>query len=602
MNKDIKRIDQKPEIAVKGIPASPGIAIGPVFIYSDPALAPELRTIPRDKVNEEVRRFRKAIGASRDYLAKIHDETLRNYGKDFAEIIETQISILDDKIFLQEVEEMIQDKKLDAAYATYRIFQNKKEHFLNLSDEYFRDRAFDVQNLKRLILKHMLGKKQDVKLQQRSIVVADNLSPADTIRLHHKHILGFCTNVGGKNSHTAIVARSLGVPAIVGTEFITNIAKKDDQMLLDGNDGIIILNPGPETIREYEKKRKDFIVLGKDFLKKADKPAVTTDGHQIEVFANIEFVEELGQIAKSGAEGIGLYRTEGLFLSGNGLPSEEEQTANYLKIAESMAPKSVIIRTLDVGGDKLLPEFVSLPERNPFLGWRAIRFCLDHEEIFITQLKAILRANIHGNIRILLPMVSSLNEIRQFKKVLAKTKDILSSENNEFNPDVKIGMMVEIPSAAILAEHFAGEVDFFSIGTNDLIQYTLAVDRANEKIAHLYNHFHPAVLQLIKKVIDVGRASRIPVSMCGEMAGTPVAVPLLLGMGLEHFSAAHLRIPEIKDVIRNLSISQCRQLYQDVQTLDTAREIQKLCEDFYSGIFTESLESQNKSENESSTL
>jgi len=587
MIKNVLEEEQKHEIAIKGIPASPGIAIGPAFLFTEPTFTPEMRRVSRKNVEREIARFKRAVQTSREYLQKIYDETAHNYGEEFAEVIQTQIAILEDKIFLDEVEQLIQDKHFDAAYATFKVFRSKKEHFLQLSDEYFRDRALDVQNLKRLVLKHLLGKRLDIRYKSNSIVVADNLSPADTIRLHHKKILGFCTNFGGKNSHTAIIARSLGVPAVVGTEYITNIVSPRDQLILDGNDGIVIVNPGADTIQAYQKKQQKFLIVENSLLKKAKLPAQTLDGKRIEVLANIEFVEELEQIVKSGAEGIGLYRTEGLFLSKDGLPTEDLQAEKYLKIARKMKPKMVVVRTLDVGGDKILPDLVGIHERNPFLGWRAIRFCLDHKEIFITQIKAILRANIYGNLHILLPMVSAIDEVRQFKIVLEESKQILEKEKKEFGADIKIGMMVEIPSAAILAEQFAREVDFFSIGTNDLIQYTLAVDRANEKIAHLYNHFHPALLQLIKQVIDVGLKTGTPVGMCGEMAGDPVAVPLLLGMGLKHFSAAHIMIPEIKNVIRNVTLEQCQQLYQETKNLITASEVQKACETFYARIFQE---------------
>lgn len=586
MKKNKTRNQQKPELAVKGIPTSPGIAIGPVFVYSEPTQNPEMRTVPEKHVSQEIKRFKKAVRDSRDYLNSIYQEAIKSDGKEFAEILQTQIAILDDKIFLEEVEQLIRKEKYDAAYATYRVFKNKKDHFLNLSNEYFRDRAFDVQNLKRLVLKRMFGKKLNINLKYRAIIAADNLSPADTLRLHHKHILGFCTNAGGKNSHTAIVARSLGVPAVVGAEFITNVIQPDDQLVLDGHEGIIIINPGKETIQAYKQKQKNFLIIEKDLLKKADQPAQTTDGHRIEVLANIEFEEELGQMTKSGAEGIGLYRTEGLYLGGDGLPTENEQTENYLKIARAIQPQIFVVRTLDIGGDKILPDFVGMPEHNPFLGWRAIRFCLDHKEIFLPQLKAILRANVYGNIHIMLPMVSSLEEIDQVKQVLEEAKEILVSEGKDFNPKVKVGMMVEIPSAAMMAEDFAGEIDFFSIGTNDLVQYTLAVDRANEQISHLYNHFHPALLQLIDHVIKVGREKKKPVSMCGEMAGDPVAIPLLVGMGLKHFSAAHIVVPEIKNLIRNVSFEACQELYGQVKNLKTATQIQKVCEDFYGNIFT----------------
>lgn len=577
---------RRPEIAIRGIAASPGFSIGHAFIYREPTYQPEMRIIAEDKTESEIRRLKKAVRGSINYLTKMYKDTDKRFGQEFAEIVQIQLSILDDQIFLDEVETQIKEKRYDAAYATFNVFSGKKEYFLQLSDEYFRERAFDIQNLKRLILKNMLGKKMEVKLKQKSIVVADNISPTDIIKLHQQEILGFCTNVGGKNSHAAIVARSFGVPAVVGTEYVTNMVKKGDHLILDGNEGIIIINPSEERNQTYYKKQKSFVIIEKRLINDAEKPAKTLDGHKIEVSANIEFLEELEQLTKSGAEGIGLYRTEGIFLGGNELPSEDYQTECYLQFAKEARPHDVVVRTLDVGGDKLLPELVGMPERNPFLGWRAIRFCLDHKEIFIPQLKAILRANKYGNLKILIPMVSSLEEINQFKKVFAEAIEILKSEGQKYNTNLPLGMMIEIPSAALMAEYFAREVDFFSLGTNDLIQYTLAVDRVNEKISHLYSHFHPALLALVKRVIDISDKHSIPINMCGEMAGDPVALPLLIGMGLRNFSAAHFVIPEVKNVIRHVSTIECQKLFRKIKKLPTSSEIQKVCETFYAKIST----------------
>ncbi|OGB60999.1 MAG: phosphoenolpyruvate--protein phosphotransferase [Caldithrix sp. RBG_13_44_9] len=578
--------NKRSDIIVKGIPASAGISIGPVFLYYQHTLEPELQPITGESVEAEIQKFQKAIEESREYLYKIHQETDQRYGRDFAEIVQVQISILDDTIFLNEVEQLIRKQLYNAEYATFKVFQHKKEHFLRLQDEYFRERALDIQNLKRLILKNLLGKKAEIDLKIKSIVVSDNINPAEIIKLHHQDILGFCTDVGGKNSHTAIVARSLGVPAVVGTEYITNIVQEEDYLILDGNEGIIIINPTPDKIKEYTEKQKKLIIFEKHVFKNAEKPALTRDGRRIQVMGNVEFLEELELLKKSGAEGIGLYRTEGIFLSGSEIPQEDVQTACYLRFAEALKPQEVIIRTLDIGGDKILPELSATPEGNPFLGWRAIRFCLDHKEIFIPQIKAILRANKYHNIKLLLPMISSLEEIRQFKVVFQSAQEILKSEEKEFNPRMDIGIMVEIPSAALMIESYIDEVDFFSIGTNDLVQYTLAVDRANEKISHLYNHFHPALLKLIRKVIEAGRHHKKMVSMCGEMAADPVAVPLLIGMGLENLSAAHYVVPEIKNVIRNIALSDCIRLYEKVRGLSTASEVQQQCQQFYSEIFT----------------
>lgn len=576
-----RRID----IVVKGIPASAGISMGPAFLYYQHTIEPELSRIPPETVEHEVQKFQNAIEDSRAYLYRIQQESDQRFGRDFSEIVQVQISILEDKIFLNEVEQLIRQKLYNADYATFKVFQHKKDHFLRLSDEYFRERALDIQNLKRLVLKNLLGKKAEIELKIKSIVVSDNINPAEIIRFHNQEILGFCTDAGGKNSHTAIVARSLGVPAVVGLEYITNIVQEDDFLILDGNEGTVIINPSSAVIKDYTRRQKKFFILEKKLIKDAESPAITLDGYRIQVMGNIEFLEELELLLKSGAEGIGLYRTEGLFLSGTEIPNEEVQTNYYLQCAAALKPREVIIRTLDIGGDKILPELVSIPELNPFLGWRAIRFCLDHKEIFIPQLKAILRANQYKNVKLLLPMISSIEEVRQFNEIFLTAQEILKSESKEFDPDIDIGIMVEIPSAALMIEKYVDEVDFFSIGTNDLIQYTLAVDRANERISHLYNHFHPALLQLIYTVITTGKKHKKLVSMCGEMAADPIAVPLLIGMGLENISVAHFVVPEMKNVIRHVSLEECVQLYERVKMLSTASEIQKQCHDFYSKIF-----------------
>lgn len=569
------------EKVLTGIPASPGINIGPCFIYREPAWEPDLRIVDKKDVEKEIKRFRRSVKKSQSYLKKAAQETVHFYGKDISDIMNSQMALIEDSIFLKEVEDVIKNEHHDAASATYRVFRNKRDHFLQLSDSYFRDRAFDIQNIKRLIIKNILGKPVSIRLKKPAVVIAEDLSPGDTVRLHRQSVLGFATTVGGKTSHTAIVARSLGVPAVVGVDEVTKIAKKGDRIILDGTHGKVIINPRQETIRKYESDRKIYINFEKGLLEESSVNAKTHDGKRIIVQANIEFDEELPLIKKVGADGIGLFRTEGIFINRDTLPSEEEQYKIYSRMANKVYPNKFVVRTLDVGGDKILPEIMNVQERNPNLGWRAIRFCLDHRECFLSQLKAILRANVKGNVQILIPMISSLEEVRQVKQYLDEARLTLKKEGKEFGKEIELGIMVEVPSVVFLADFFAREVDFFSIGTNDLVQYNLAVDRGNEKVAYLYSHFHPSVLRMIKQTLDAGRKANIPVSMCGEMAADPIAIPLLLSMGFDRISATHAIIPEIKKIIREIDFAECKTLYQRVSKLETTKEVSKYLTRFF---------------------
>ena len=544
-------------------------------------LEPDLRIIDEHNIEKEIKRFRRAVKKSQVYLKKAAKETTHFYGKNIADILNLQVALTEDNIFLNEIEEVIQNELYDAVSATQKVFRSKRDHFLKLSDSYFRDRAFDIHNVKRLIVKNILGKPLSIQLKKPSIVIAEDLSPGDTVKLHKQSVLGFATASGGKNSHTAIVARSLAVPAVVGVDEVTKYAKKGKRIILDGTHGNVIINPSEKTINEYTKERKIYINFEKELLEETSAHAKTRDGKRINIQANIEFEEELPRIKKVGAEGIGLFRTEGIFINRQGLPSEDEQYEIYSRIADSVYPNPFIIRTLDVGGDKILPEIINIQERNPNLGWRAIRFCLDHGECFLSQLKAILRANTKGNVKVLIPMISSIEEVRSVRNWIKKASSILEEEGKEYGIDIEIGIMVEVPSVVFLIDFFAGEVDFFSIGTNDLIQYNLAVDRGNEKVAYLYSHFHPSVLRMIKTVLDAGKKAKIPVNICGEMAADPVAIPLLLSMGFENISASHAVIPELKKIVREIDFSECKELYKRVSKLHTTKEVSDLLHKFF---------------------
>jgi len=581
MQKKSRAKKVKIEIVLEGIAASPGIVISPCFVYKEPVWEPEPQFIDPQKTKREIERFRKAIQVTRAYLENSYRETSKQYGKKLAEIIALQKNLLDDKYFLQEVEELIKTKYYDASYATFLVFRDKRELFLQSPDEYLRERAFDIQTLKRLVIKNLSGKDFQIKLKKNAILIAEDLSPTETIQLHRERVLGFATDSGGKNSHVAILARALSVPAVVGLINITELAETNDLIILDGSHGKVIINPSEENLKKYQRERKIFVSLEHELVKESILEPKTKDGRKINIFANIEFPEEIEYIKKLAVDGIGLFRTESIFLAKEALPSEDEQAQIYTEIAEQMHPLPVIIRTLDIGGDKIFPGIFSTHERNPFLGWRAIRLCLDQPEIFLVQLKAILRANHLGNVKIMIPMISCINEVWEAKKYLQIAKEQLVAEGQLFGGDIEMGIMVEIPSVVLLADEFAREVDFFSIGTNDLVQYTMAVDRANERVAKLYSHFNPGVLKLIQMTVDAARRNNIEVSMCGEMAGDPVALPILLAMGLENFSASHLMIPEIKRAVRELDMEECNELYHKIQNMKTHIQIKAELEHFY---------------------
>ncbi len=578
-----------PQLRLKGLAASPGIAIGPVYLYVTRTWEPQVELVSPERVDKEVQQLRRAITFARDYVARSIKKARSQYGDDIVHILEVQLAFLNDEIFIQEIEDYIRKEKVSAAYAAYVLFNRLRQRLQQSSDDYMQQRASDLLNLKWLIIEHIRGGKRQLKLKQPAIIVADDLSPADTVHLHREKVLGIATNKGGINSHTVIIARALSVPAVVGLESITTLVSDGDTMILDGSKGEVIIAPDDTTIEQFQQQQQAFIAHEKQILEKSKGECTTRDGERIEVLANIEFGNEMDQVKRVGADGIGLFRTEGIYINRSILPSEREQTRIYRTIAEAMAPAPVVIRTLDVGGDKIFPNIFPVQEPNPFLGYRAVRFCLDHQDCFATQLRAIIRANTRGNIRVMLPMISGLEEVRAVKAIYEQVYKELK-KRGKVPPKPPLGIMVEIPSVAILAEAFAREVDFFSIGTNDLVQYTLAVDRSNERVAHLYSHFHPAVLRLIEQTIQAAQKAEIPVSMCGEMAGDPLAIPVLLGMGLKSLSASHILIPEMKVVIHELTMAECQQVWQTVRQLTTVKEIRDFLQAFYlkrfSGILT----------------
>ncbi|MDX1777436.1 MAG: phosphoenolpyruvate--protein phosphotransferase, partial [Thermodesulfobacteriota bacterium] len=490
--------------------------------------------------------------------------------------IDAQLLILDDKLLIENIITTIREKMIDAASAVKETIHGLSRTFDDVGDEYLRERKTDIDYIGERITRNILGRKREdlSTIQEPSIIVAHDLSPADTANLDTQVVMGFVTNAGGKTSHTAIMARALEIPSVVGLKKITSEVTSGETIIVDGTIGVVITRPTSETLWKYREKKQRYEQLEKELFQFKDLPAETPDGFQVKLLANIELVEELSSIREHGAEGIGLYRTEFLYLNRKELPTEEEHFNIYKKVIETVSPHPVTIRTFDLGGDKFLSRPDLVEEMNPVMGLRAIRFCLKEVSIFKTQLRALLKASVFGELKILFPMISGLREISQIKEILEELKVELHKEGVAYNPDIKIGIMIEIPSAATIADLLAKEVDFFSIGTNDLIQYTLAIDRVNENVSYLYNPLHPAVLRLVRNVVDAAHSTGISVAMCGEMAGEPLYLPILLGLGIDELSMNPLCILKIKKILRSISYHDAQQLAAQVDQFKTATEIE----------------------------
>ena len=570
----------KEELMIKGIPSSAGIVIGPVFVYQVDTSYEFCEVTAKDFSNE-VKKLNNAVKRVLAELKRIKKETKKSYGPKLADLFNLQIGLLEDRYLIEEIEKKIKDENLCASYSVFQVMQSKKKHFLTLDNEYFKDRASEMQDLKRKLINIIEDRDQIILQDKPAVIIAKDISPSDTMKMYQKNVLAFVTETGGINSHAAIMGRALDIPSVVGSQGIMTRIKNGDMVIVDGIKGEVIINPSDSTVEIYRKEEESYHQFEKRMLKTKMSKTFTKDKIRVNILANIEFTKELGIIKKYKADGIGLYRTESLFMNRDALASEEEQVKNYLEMAEAMKNLPVTIRTLDVGGDKILPDIYKTAELNPFLGWRAIRFCLDNEEIFLAQLRAILRSNKYGNLRLMIPMISSYEEIIQTKEMIEKAKNQLRNSKITFNDNLKLGIMIEIPSAVLMGDVLAEEVDFFSIGTNDLTQYGLAVDRGNQKIANLYSPFHPAIIRLIKEVITIGKRQNIEVEMCGEMAGDPLAAPLLLGLGLRNFSMGHGIIPEIKQIIHELTINETEKLVGDVLRLKTTEEIENYLKVFF---------------------
>ncbi|MCB2296961.1 phosphoenolpyruvate--protein phosphotransferase [Clostridium tagluense] len=560
---------------LKAIGASFGIAIGRALVISE-----EVVEIKESKVvdsERELARFNNAVEEAMMQLEKINKDVKEKLGSEKAEIFEAHLFMLKDPEFIGSIQKKIASEKFNAEYSLKTVGDETAAIFELMENKYMTERAADIRDVSKRVLNILMGIKiaSIAEIQEECILIAKDLTPSDTAQIDKTKVLALVTEIGGKTAHTCIIARSLELPAVVGVGASISKIKDGDLIIVDGEEGLIIINPDEKTLNDYKAKKIEFTESKNQLLKYATMKSNTLDGKAVELAANIGSVEDLESVLKNGAEAIGLFRTEFLYMSKTALPTEEEQFETYKSVLEKMGGKPVIIRTLDIGGDKKLDYLPMKEEMNPFLGYRAIRLCLDRTDIFITQLRALLRASTHGTLKIMFPMISCLQELRMAKKILEQCKNELKSEGVVFDENLQVGIMIEIPSAALISDILAKEVDFFSIGTNDLIQYTTAVDRMNEKISYLYDFYHPGVLRLIKTVIDNGHKAGIMVGMCGEMAGDTKLIPLLLGFGLDELSMSASSILRARKTVTNSNYEDCVKLSVPVLSFGDSDEIKE---------------------------
>ena len=567
---------------ITGIPASPGIVFGKALVLKEEKIVLDTQKISEDQVEAEVARFYAGREAAVEQLNSIHQRALKSLGEEKAAIFEGHLMILEDEELEEEIIDYLRSNKVNASVAASKIIDQQVEMLSEIDDEYLKERAGDIRDIGNRLIKNILGMHiVDLgDITEESILVAYDLTPSETAQLNLEKVLGFITDIGGRTSHTSIMARSLELPAIVGTNDVTVRVNTGDYLILDAVNNRVYVNPTQAEIDELKTLEAKLAEEKAELAKLKDLPAVTLDGHKVDVVANIGTIRDCEGAHRNGAEGVGLYRTEFLFMDRDQLPSEEEQFIAYKEVVEAMEGRLVVLRTMDIGGDKELP-YLNLPkEMNPFLGWRAVRIALDRREILHAQLRAVLRASAFGKLAVMFPMIISVEEIRELKSVLETLKAELRVEGKAFDENIQVGVMVETPSAAVNAKFLAKEVDFFSIGTNDLTQYTLAVDRGNELISHLYNPMSPSVLGLIKQVIDASHAEGKWTGMCGELAGDERATLLLLGMGLDEFSMSAISVPRIKKLIRHVNYQEVKALADEALQKPTAAEIEQLIQAF----------------------
>ena len=563
-------------VLLTGIGASPGIIIGKAMLVDRgrPDFS-HFRLESEQDVEQQIRFFYKAIEDSKGQLERAKQEVRKKNVPEGEYIIDTHLLILQDKVLLNSVESRIRDEKIDAAWAVGLVMAEFKKNITEISDEYMQERTSDIDYIEHRILRNLAGQTVEVvtRTSENTIIVANDLSPADTAGLDVKTVLGFVTDCGGKTSHTAIMARALKIPAVVALNNASLAISNGDLIIVDGNNGAVIVNPDGQTLLKYRQQKGKYEEFERSLLRYKTLPSVSVDGFRVKLLANIEIVEELDTVQQYGADGIGLFRTEFLYLNKQTLPTEDELFQIFKRAAEQLAPKPVTVRTIDIGGDKFMSQLDMAEEMNPAMGLRAIRFCLKEIPIFRTQLRAILRASAFGKVKILFPMISCVEEMWRVKEIMDDVMAELSREDKAYDPHIEIGSMIEVPSSGIIADLLAREVHFFSIGTNDLIQYLLAIDRVNEQVSYLYEPLHPAVLRLLRRIIDAAHAQGIPVAMCGEMAGEPMYLPILLGLGIDELSMTPIALLETKKILRSMDYRQCKQIVNKLFTFSTADEI-----------------------------
>jgi phosphotransferase system enzyme I (PtsI) len=559
---------------LKGIPASGGVAIGKGFFLNRVLPRSVRSTVGREQVEEEVAAFQRAVARSREQILLIRDG-VADSSSEHHQILSVHLALLEDSMLVEETVRTIRENQFAADWAFNKVLQNLLETFHRIEDPYLRERGHDLRQIGHRVLENLAGRPVDsvAAIRDPVVIVAHDLSPADTVQILKSPVLGFATDVGSRTSHTAITARSLGIPAVVGVEGATEEYRSAETVIVDGEEGVVVFDPTEETIREYQERRKAYAQRTRDLAKFARLPTITRDGKTLLLLANIEFPEEADVALRSGAYGVGLYRTEFLFLNRKDLPSEEEHFETYRKVAEKFVRHPVTIRTFDLGGDKFTSQVELAEEMNPAMGLRAIRFCLKEKEIFKPQLRAILRASTYGKVRMMFPMISGVGELREAMAVVEEVRGELRRRRIPYDKEMAIGIMIEIPSAAIVADLLAREAGFFSIGTNDLIQYSLAIDRVNEHVSYLYEPLHPAILRLIRRVVEAGHDAGIPVSMCGEMAGEPFYSYALLGLGLDELSMNAAAIPRVKRILRKSVAYEAKEFAGELLLHATAAEI-----------------------------
>jgi phosphotransferase system enzyme I (PtsI) len=577
------------EIRLTGISGSPGICIGKAYLVDRQGVnVVEKYYLQTEQLSDEINRFKTAVKTAKDEIGAVIDATPEDL-REHVDILETHMALYKDKMLYTRTIDTIKKEMVNAEWALKKVVAEVKVMFQSISDPYLRGRATDIEHVAVRILRNLVGvDSTDIgRIDKRVILVAEDLSPADTAQIQLDRVKGFITDRGGKASHTGIIARTMGIPCVLGMDDASRRIKSDDIVVLDGGAGLVILHPSDQTIIHYEERQEQYEAYRAVISEESGHPAETIDGFRLLVMGNIEVPEEVPAVIRYGGEGVGLFRTEFLYLKRDTFPSEEELFQQYQRVVSSMAMGPVVIRTLDINGDKALSHTSDANEANPALGLRAIRFCLKRPDVFMSQLRAILRAAVYGNVHIMFPMISTFEEVRDAKRMLDEAAASLSREGIPHNRDLKVGIMVEVPSAVIMADVLADEVDFFSIGTNDLIQYSLAIDRGNKDVAHLYHPLNPAVLRMVKRVVDVGREKGVRVFMCGEMAGDPFNLPILIGMGLDAISMTPQSIPAAKSMIKRLRVDDATSFVTEVLKKSRMDDIVNMTREAYGSVIPE---------------